>query len=181
MNIKIVLHTYKMADIVYYYTNELKRFLQTTNIFLDVRITHSNTNLCFNCMQREILYAIESCFKEKGYKNIMFRENILGKALLVPIKSLSIDVSLNHFMNYYKYHFMKRMVLIEQYFKSKNMDYQDCLKEKKELLNTYETVFSIEQLPRDICMMIKSYLVVDIRNFLRVRKLYEEKRKVVDK
>jgi hypothetical protein len=75
---------------------------------------------------------------------------------------------------------MKRMVLIEQYFKSKNMDYQDCLKEKKELLNSYATVFGIEQLPRDICMMIKSYLVVDIRNFLRVRKLYEEKRKVVD-
>ena len=180
MNIKIDFHIYEMTNIVYYYTNELKRFLQTTNIFLDVRITHNNRNLCFNCMQREILYAIESCFKENGYKNCMFQESILGKALLVPIQSLTTNVSFKPFMKYYKYHFMKRMVLLEQYFNKKNINYQDCLKEKKELLNSYAIIFRIKEFPRDICNIIQSYLVANLVQFLRVRRLYEEKRKVMD-
>ena len=180
MNIKIDFHIYEMTNIVYYYTNELKRFLQTTDIFLDVRITHNNRNLCFNCMQREILYAIESCFKENGYKNCMFQESILGKALLIPIQYLTTNVSFKPFMKYYKYHFMKRMVLLEQYFIKKNINYQDCLKEKKELLNSYAIVFRIQEFPHEICKIIQTYLMPNIEQFLHVRRLYEEKRKVMD-
>lgn len=169
-----------LKHFVSYYTNELTPFINSIDAAICVRITHSNTKICFNSIHREILYAIDACFKERGYKNSIFHENIFGKALLFPIQSLSTNVPFDNFMKYYKNYFMKRLTLIEQYFESMNHNYEDCLKEKKELLNTYAVVFGIHCLPPEICRIIQSYLLADIQQFVRVRMLYEEKRKYIN-
>ena len=73
------------------YRNKINKIICNTDLEVDVRITHGDTNICFNCNQREILYAIQSCLRKNDYLFSSIRENVFGIALLVPINDIRID------------------------------------------------------------------------------------------
>lgn len=163
-------------SIISFYQNKINIILKGVNVLVEVRLTHRNTNLCFNCCQREMLYSIQKCFNDDGYNDTKFQESILGKALIIPIENVETNVSFDNFMKHYPYYFMKRLLLIEIYFDSKKMNYKDCLYEKQMLLNKYSIVHKLPQFPIELNRHIQKYLIPDINQYLKVRNLYEKYR-----
>ena len=143
---------------------------------ISVRLTHKDTNICFNCSHREILYSIQNCFKFSGYNNITFQEGLLGKALLISIENVKKDVSFEYFMKHYTHYFMKRLILIETYFDNKKIKYDNCLYEKNKLLNKYSIIKKLPQFPIEINRHIQEFLIPNVKQFLIVRRMYEKYR-----
>ena len=167
------------TDIIKHYQNKINIILKNTDVMTQVRLTHKNVNICFNCSQREILYSIQNCFKFAGYNNSTFQENIFGKALLIPIENVKKNVYFKDFMKHYNYYFMKRLILIEIYFNHHKIKFNDCLREKNMLLNKYSIIHKLPQFPIEINRYIQEFLIIDIKQYLIVRRMYEKYRQLV--
>ena len=154
------------------YRNKINKIICNTDLEVEVRITHRDTNICFNCSQREILYAIQSCLRNNNCLFSNIQENIFGIALLVPIDDITIDtLCLDRFFEYYKYHYKNRITLIEQFLKKNEIIFDYLIKDKKELFKEYYMVKKLD-LPNELCENIRSFLTPSFNTFLDVRKKY---------
>ena len=134
---------------------------------------HCNEDICFNSHARELLYAINDCFYNKGN----FRENKLGKSLSIPVTYAIDGADYSKFELYFRYYFKKRIDLLYEYLlKNKWRDNYLLKKKKEEAFCNYEIVFYIDKLPMDIKQYIRNYLVCSYNTLVELRNIYEKAR-----
>ena len=88
-NIEQNISTYKYDDngcnakLIKTIRKNLGPIIPQANIYgLMITSIHKHKDICFNCHARELLYAINVCFNNKGE----FREIIYSKSLSIPVK-----------------------------------------------------------------------------------------------
>jgi len=94
-----------------------------------VSSTHRDTNLCFNCSEREILLALQKCFLFET----TFKENMLGKALLIPIDHAPWNPPLEGFMGYYRNEWHERLSMLEENSSAKT-EFTELIRRRLQLL-----------------------------------------------
>jgi len=105
----------------------LSRFIGTEGFL--VSSTHRDTNLCFNCPDREILLALQKCFLFET----TFKENMLGKALLIPIDHVPPTPPLEGFMGYYRDEWHERLSMLEEKSSAKT-EFAELIRRRLQLL-----------------------------------------------
>ena len=163
-------------DIINNYDRELKIF----NGHVIVRLIHKNKDICFNSMNREILYSISDCLINKDNKiDVIYKESYLGKALIVNINEIPSNPPFNELIIYYKKNFFIRLSLIEHHCTNKNFNDLNKIKNKMKSDNYYyfdinhplKICFKIN-LPFSIIKHIISYVYFNIKPFYNLRNKY---------
>tara|TARA_E500000178_G_C16874753_1_gene686129 strand:+ start:293 stop:895 length:603 start_codon:yes stop_codon:yes gene_type:complete len=180
------------------YREDLKKRLDLEDIL--VNFIHYDTELCFNSSIRELLYAIKNCFIEynenilmkqstKLNKNstdflgINFRQTFFGMALKISnLKKIPIEPPFKNFVKYYNIHFLKKIEIYEEFCIKNSISFDNLLKEKEKIiLNTYFDVKTNKKyyvcskinLPSEIVNYILSYVIFDIKYFLKLKSKYK--------
>jgi len=109
------------------YRIALSRIIGTEGF--SVSSTHRDSNICFNCPDREILLALQKCFLFET----TFKENMLGKALLIPIDHVPPHPPLEGFMGYYRDEWHQRLSMLEEK-SSARIQFADLIRERLQLL-----------------------------------------------
>ena len=165
-----------------------------SNKYIIVSSIHGKQDLCFNAGEREILYAIQECFKKELTR---FSESCYGKALIIPFKYVTINPPFENIMQYFIKHFLIRLELIDNFLIKKKPIIDNSVNshllliperipkliaEKKEL---YKTTFAYNALyirknsniPNEILGLIFEFLYEpDIVKCMRLRIKYENLR-----
>tara|TARA_R110001599_G_scaffold246237_1_gene446327 strand:+ start:813 stop:1283 length:471 start_codon:yes stop_codon:yes gene_type:complete len=119
-------------DIPSLYKLEFERTLRGANIYCD--LIQFNKVLCFIHSQREVLHALELCFKDKNIPTI-FKENDWSKALLISIDNIPTIPPFKNLHKHFLKCFLERLTIIEDWFTKYSIAHTDLLAKKKELLN----------------------------------------------
>lgn len=164
-------------DIINLYTETL-----TKNKFIDqvsIRSIHRDIDICFNSLQREILYAIQECFtKDNNNKiNSQFKECLLGKALIISKDKIPKKPPFDKLKRYYKLKFFERISMIERYFDLNKINYDDLKIQKKKIMVSYSSIIYIKKIPFAIIKYILNFLQYDFYSYEKLRNEYEKKRK----
>jgi len=199
----IILETYRNS--LYnifnkYYPGNRKRnapsdsYSTFSNKYIIVSSIHGKTDLCFNSEKREILYAIQNCFKIGLAR---YSETTYGKALIVPFKHVPKKPPFENIMFYFHKHFLIRLELIDNFLIQKKPIIDNSVKshllliperipkliaEKKELFKTtfaYNALYirKNSNIPNEILGMIFEFLYEpDIVKCMRLRMKYENLR-----
>ena len=125
-------------DIPNLYKLEFERTLRGANIYCD--LIHFNKDLCFIHSQREVLHAIELCFKDKNISTT-FKENDWSKALLVAIDSVPTVPPFENLIKHFLKCFLERLTIIEDWFNKHSISYADLLAKKQELLRQKKILY----------------------------------------
>ena len=133
---------------------------------------HNHEEINFNCDARELLYAINACYLKKG----MFRENVYGKALSIPVSYAKNHMDFSKLELYFRYYFKQRIELLDSWALKISLDINTLLKKKEEVFCNYEMVFYIEKIPMEIKQLIRSYLLCNYDTLLELRDDYEKAR-----
>jgi hypothetical protein len=118
-------------DIPTLYKLEFERTLRGANIYCDA--IQYNKVLCFIHSQREVLHALELCFKEESIPTT-FKENEWCKALLISIDCIPTVPPFQHLNKHYLKCYLDRLILLENWFNTHSIGYTDLLEKKQELL-----------------------------------------------
>ena len=109
-----------------------------------VSSTHRDTNICFNCPDREILLALQKCFVFEA----TFRESMLGKALTVPIAHVLPSPQLEGFMGHYREEWHQRLSILEESSSAK-AGLGELRKERLQLLENPVDEYAVYKRLRD--------------------------------
>ena len=176
-----------------------KKYINIFNPYVEVRSIHRDNDLCFNSDQREILYAIETCFNslntnEDGtlIKISYFKESMLGKCVQLSFENVPEINPFKNIMKHYKKYYLQRLTLLNNYYESKVTEEMKQLNKKKienkdknkkefnHLNNNYSTIIYLP-LPIDIIKTIYScYLEYKLDDYLLLRKKYNMLRKYIN-
>ena len=126
-----------------------------------VSSTHADRNLCFNCGEREVLLALQKCFLFET----TFKENMLGKALLIPTDHVPLHPPLDGFMEYYRDEWHERLKMLEMKSSAK-AEFAELRMDRLQLLESPSDNYIIYKSLRD--------------RYELVRKQHTEKMKQVD-
>ena len=118
-------------DIPNLYKLEFERELSGCNIYCDILPQYQS--ICFVHCQREILHAIDQCFKENEIPT-KFKDADWCKALLVPIQLLPAVPPFTHLKKNFLKSFLDRLTSIEEIFEKRNISYTELLLIKNKLL-----------------------------------------------
>jgi len=185
------------SAIVSTYLNSLEVFKGN----ISVTSIHRHQDLCFNSSHREILYAIELCFntlnkdKEGSFiKNAHFKENNLGKAVVISFSDVPSNSPFENILKHYKKYYLERIWLLDSHFGlnmkcfTKGIPAQEMekilTKYKPQILHlsrNYSQMIYM-QLPMDIIRYIyETFLVYKYADYNSVREQYESARKYIPK
>ena len=148
------------------------------------RVIHRDEDFCFNSEHREILYSIRDCFSSANIWHPVFRENLYGKCLTIPIDKMCMKPPFENILYYYQKHFLHRLEVIDIHFTNRynkqsfNDTFLRLKTEKKALYITrfaYNTIYI--PLPLDILNYIFGYLkYIYVHKSSELRKKYENLR-----
>ena len=159
------------ANLIKTIRKNLGSIIPQDNIYgLIISSIHYDEDICFNCHARELLYAINACFYNKGY----FRENKFGKSLSIPLTYAIDGADYSKFELYFRYYFKKRLELVDSWALKQSLDISMLSKKKQEVCCNYEIVFYIDKLPMEIKQIIRSYLLCNYDTLLELREHYEK-------
>jgi len=113
------------------YKLEFERTLAGCNIYCDILPQYQS--ICFVHCQREILHAIDQCFKENDIPS-KFKDADWCKALLVPIEILPAVPPFTNLKKHFVKCFLDRLTYIEELFEKRNISYTNLLLIKNKLL-----------------------------------------------
>ena len=165
---------YKRDVIVEELREKLIPYVPKTKIYaLCISSIHGNKDICFNCDARELLYAIQKCFKDVA----SYRECIYGKCVNIPVHSIEKHTDFSRLELYFRYYFKIRIDLLESHFLKLSIDIKSIIKEKEEAFCNYEIVFYIKNVPMELKKVIRSYLMCSYETLSHIRTLYENKRR----
>ena len=122
---------YRDNDIHTLYKLEFERTLRGADIYCD--IIDNNKTICFIHCQREVLHAIELCFKDENIPT-KFKEADWCKGLLININHIPAIPPFKHLKKYYVKCFLDRLTLIEQWFTGNSISHSDLILKKNKLL-----------------------------------------------
>ena len=143
------------------------------NIYgLMISSIHKHKDICFNCHAREVLYAINACFDNKGE----FREIIYGKSLSIPVTYAIDGADYSKFELYFRYYFKRRIEYLDGYLLKYNYNIKHLSKKKEEAFCNYEIVFYIDKLPMVLKQLIRTYLICSYDTLVELRNIYEKAR-----
>tara|TARA_B100001059_G_C17839557_1_gene591102 strand:+ start:5944 stop:6414 length:471 start_codon:yes stop_codon:yes gene_type:complete len=125
-------------DIPNLYKLEFERTLRGANIYCD--LIQFNKMLCFIHSQREVLHAIELCFKDKNVPTT-FKENDWSKALLVSIDTIPTVPPFENLNKHFLKCYLDRLTIIEDWFNKHSISHTDLLAKKQELLNQNKILY----------------------------------------
>ena len=114
-----------------YYTGNKKRTNTTDmyssfkNKYVIVSTTHNDTMLSFNSNHREILYAIQSCFRDTKSD---FTENNQGKVLLVRLNIVPKIPPFKNIMCHFFKHYLDRLQLLDDYLQKSKESIESSVK-----------------------------------------------------
>jgi hypothetical protein len=140
---------------------------------LSISSIHGDEDICFNCDARELLYAIQKCFKG----NARYRESIYGKCLNIPVHSIEKHTDFSRLELYFRYYFKIRIELLESHFLKLSIDIKSIIKEKEEAFCNYDIVFYLKDIPMELKQIIRTYLICSYETLTHIRILYENKRR----
>mgnify|MGYP001410041287 CR=1 FL=1 len=140
---------------------------------LSISSIHGHRDICFNCEARELLYAIQQCFKG----NASFKECIYGKALNIPIESIEKHEHFSRLKLYFRYYFKERIELLDSHFLKLSIDIKSIIKEKEDAFCNYDIVFYLKAIPMEMKLIIRTYLICSYETLTYIRALYENKRR----
>lgn len=148
---------------------------------ITMSIIHNDTDVCFNCFAREILYAIQECINVSLFsifqsKITVFQESLWGKALKVPISKIKnhLDlISFEKFDSYFFRFYKQRILLLESHYLKQNKDIHSLILQKDEAFNHYTIVFQLPNLPFDVKKIIRSYLICNYESLYTLRKEFD--------
>ena len=118
-------------DIPNMYKLEFERTLAGCNIYCDILPQYQS--ICFVHCQREILHAIEQCFKETDIPT-KFKDADWCKALIIPIQLLPAVPPFTNLKKHFVKCFLDRITYIEELFEKRNINYANLLLIKNKLL-----------------------------------------------
>tara|TARA_B100001758_G_C18416996_1_gene621055 strand:+ start:10492 stop:10947 length:456 start_codon:yes stop_codon:yes gene_type:complete len=119
-------------DIAMLYKIEFSRSLHGSDIYCS--LIHYNKILCLIHCQREVIQAMELCFKDNKIPTSM-KENEWSKCLLINIDNVPAIPPFENLKKHYIKCFLDRLLLIEQWFDKHSISYSDLLSKKNTLLN----------------------------------------------
>ena len=162
--------------IIKIYQKELELFKDILNI----SIIHRDKDICFYSNQREILYAIyESFMSNSKMIQIYYKESILGKAVIINLKTLPTKPPFSNLIFHYKKFFFERLDFIDNIF-CENQINNDTLNYKKNKLRNnlcsqkdLKKKYTFLNLPNDILDIIISYIFFDYKSYQDLRKEYQ--------
>lgn len=148
---------------------------------ITVTIIHNGEHICFNCIHREILYAVQFCVKDYcGHDASNYRESLYGKALNYKHEHLPESPPFENIMYHYQELYFIRLSLIDRHFESldahakKHIPLEDLKKKKEGVWNYPSFNILYLPLPQDIIKEILEFLkYVNIEKTLLLRKQYE--------
>ena len=174
MDTKDNITVYKRCVIVEELREKLIPYVPKTKIYaLYISSIHGNKAICFNCDARELLYAIQKCFKDVAF----YRECIYGKCVNIPVHSIEKHTDFSRLELYFRYYFKIRIDLLESHFLKLSIDIKSIIKEKEEAFCNYDIVFYIQNVPMELKKVIRSYLICSYETLSHIRTLYENKRR----
>ena len=118
-------------DIPNLYKLEFERSLPGCNIYCDILPQYQS--ICFVHCQREILHAIELCFKENNIPT-KFKDSQWCKAIIIPIQLLPAVPPFTNIKKHFLKCYLDRLNDIEELFEKRNITYTDLLLIKNKLL-----------------------------------------------
>ena len=118
-------------DIPNLYKLEFERSLPGCNIYCDILPQYQC--ICFVHCQREILHAIENCFKENNIPT-KFKDSEWCKALFITIQHLPAVPPFTNIKKHFLKCYLDRLNDIEELFEKRNITYTDLLLIKNKLL-----------------------------------------------
>ena len=125
---------------------------------------------------REILYAIEESIKYNNNNPIIyFKETIFGKAIVVNAESISTKNIFNDLIFLFIKYYLHRLELIEKYYDSNYIYFNDLYYKKTQLTMIYNRLIELD-LPNSVIIIILSYLNFNYSNYMKLRDEYEKRK-----
>lgn len=121
----------KDNDIANLYKLEFERSLQGCNIYCGYLPQYHS--LCFIHCEREILYAIQQCFRDNDI-NTNFKDTNWCKGLLISMDTLPVIPPFTNIKKHFLKCFLDRLTILEDMFEKDKCDYTDLLLVKNKLL-----------------------------------------------
>ena len=165
-------------NVIEKYENELKIF----NGAVIVRSIHKDNDICFNSMNREILYSINECLKKYDKKlDPIYKESFLGKALIININKIPSKPPFNNLINNFKRNFFERLSLIENHYF--NFDFKNLIKFKNKVKSENYYYFDGDDpykisiklnLPNNIISQIMTFVNFNYSSYSKLRYKYDK-------
>ena len=146
--------------------------------FVLVNLIHNGRHICFNCSDREILYAIIECVKLYNGKNYAeFKESCYGKAVNFDPKNLPPVPPFQHIMIHFQKNYFDRLTLLDQHFIKNNHNHEHLIAKKKALYIYPNDCIYLLPLPKDVVTLIRDFITyVDFKKCQYLRKEYAKER-----
>ena len=171
------------SNILNIYNKHFCKYFNINKEFILIRSIHNDEHICFNCTHREILYALNKYFKEYSKLNNIYddfygqvKESIYGKAYIITPKHICLEPNIKRIFFLYNKEFLKRINLIENYYKLLPHE----IKKKKYSLHDYLEIYKLGSkflIPNEVLNIIHSFLFLDFESYFKVRQCYELNRK----
>tara|TARA_B100001142_G_C14338213_1_gene656765 strand:+ start:2298 stop:2831 length:534 start_codon:yes stop_codon:yes gene_type:complete len=140
-----------------------------------VRSIHRHTDLCFNTIFRELVYAIYNCFKEANINTMSMNDCIWGLNVTIPIEDTPKIPPFSNLLHHYKEGFHRRLAKIERSLDRKNIPWEHLFQRRKKLDTDIKFIEYINlPFPVEVLSIIASFIRMDLEKYDELRDHYRD-------
>jgi hypothetical protein len=164
------MYDFENKEFVYSYTKALGYHQK----HVLVRSIHRHTDLCFNTIYRELVYAIYRCFKDANIITMTTNESIWGLNVIIPIEDTPKIPPFSNLLHHYKQEFHVRMAKIERRLDRKNVAWEHLFQLRKRLDTDIKFIEYINlPFPIEILSIIATFIRMDLEKYDALRDKYQ--------